>query len=912
MNGSVRTSPLKRVTNWLPALLPRREYAAKARAYADLLPYAVRLGPEVVANVDGSFTASYRYRGPDMESSSGTAMAQLSDRFNEAIRRLGEGWNLQFHADRRIAVGYPVSGAFADPTSWLIDEERRADYERAASNDGLGHYVTEYTADFTWRPPTDATAKADRMLIEGETKSGYLAAASEAWKTFVHTLAGIEGMIAPDLNLERLGESQQIGDEGPITIDEQLTHFLRCATGLDHPLRKLAPREENAYLAPIVACVPIRNGFRLKVGDRLVAVLSIDEMPSTIYAGILDFLNRTHTEYRASWRFLVRERSLALRDIERERSRWFGKRRGLMDALNKRESAQPHQDAIVMAEDAASAAAELRLEKSCFGYYTCCIVLWERIDPTEVPERISTVFEDAAMQREEQAWHRLVKRADALAGEINRRGFNARFEQENALEAFLSTLPGIGDANVRKPQLSSRNLADFLPLTAVWGGEITCPCPFYPPDAPPLAYVSTTGSTPFALNLHHADVGHTLVAGETGAGKSTLLGFLIAQHRRYANARQIVFDIGRSHYALTMGVGGSHYDVGRDPNLLRFAPLAYVDEPHERLWAEGWIMGMLAKRDVPNLPQKRHKVFKALYHLSRKPPPRSLSAFLHMPGIDQEIRDALEYYTEAGPSIGLLDGSDDLHDESDLLCYEMQAIMDGPKELQQPVLEYLIHRVERMSTGRPTLLVMDEVWRFLDDKIASEALKNWLRTARKRNIAVVFATQALADLTNATISNTLIGACPTKILLANPDANSNFAQEAYEKVGLAPWQIRQLALATPKRDYYVMKPRGRRMIQLGLEEVSLAWIGVSDLPSINKLRRLIEDERAYFDEHPDRDPIPWQARWLAERISDKRLAREWVDHWLNRWRSLGGFSRFPSAQHSAANALPDYEREAVS
>ena len=45
-------------------------------------------------------------------------------------------------------------------------------------------------------------------------------------------------------------------------------------------------------------------------------------------------------------------------------------------------------------------------------------------------------------------------------------------------------------------------------------------------DTPPLLYCQTTGNTPFRLNLHYTDVGHTLIVGPTGSGKSVLLGTL--------------------------------------------------------------------------------------------------------------------------------------------------------------------------------------------------------------------------------------------------------------------------------------------------------------------------------------------------------------------------------------------------
>ncbi|WP_408670033.1 helicase HerA domain-containing protein, partial [Staphylococcus aureus] len=89
--------------------------------------------------------------------------------------------------------------------------------------------------------------------------------------------------------------------------------------------------------------------------------------------------------------------------------------------------------------------------------------------------------------------------------------------------------------------------------------------PFYPPNSPPLMQVAS-GSTPFRLNLHVDDVGHTLIFGPTGSGKSTLLALIAAQFRRYEFAQIFAFDKGNSLLPLTLAAGGDHYEIGKDQN----------------------------------------------------------------------------------------------------------------------------------------------------------------------------------------------------------------------------------------------------------------------------------------------------------------------------------------------------------
>src|SRR5690606_31680128 len=79
------------------------------------------------------------------------------------------------------------------------------------------------------------------------------------------------------------------------------------------------------------------------------------------------------------------------------------------------------------------------------------------------------------------------ERADLVAAEmvkgINDRGFTARVEDVNALEAYLGSLPGHGYPNLRRPVLSSTNIADLLPTTSIWPGLARNPSSYFPENS---------------------------------------------------------------------------------------------------------------------------------------------------------------------------------------------------------------------------------------------------------------------------------------------------------------------------------------------------------------------------------------------------------------------------------------------
>src|ERR1700730_11587524 len=339
-------------------------------------------------------------------------------------------------------------------------------------------------------------------------------------------------------------------------------------------------------------------------------------VPHESCPGILDFLGALGFAFRASHRIIPLGRQAAARRIARTRLSWFKKRRGAAAWLRemtgeKQPSAAGEgddelfldQDAAGMARDASEAAAENASGLVRFCLYTPAIVVAEA-DP-----------------------ERAERNAAEIVKTLNDRGFNARIEDLNTLQAWRGTLPGDGCSNLRRPVLSTRNLADLLPATSIWPGLPRNPSPLFPAGSPALLWAATTGATPFWLNLHDDDVGHTLVVGGTGAGKSTLLNLLIAQFLRYPRAQVFSFDVGYSGWLLAKAAGARHYDLVVEPVALQ--PLAEVDRAGERLWALEWLETLLAVTAVGVTPAGRQALHAALRLLASEPRRhRRLSDFL--------------------------------------------------------------------------------------------------------------------------------------------------------------------------------------------------------------------------------------------------------------------------------------------
>src|SRR5208337_3562131 len=293
--------------------------------------------------------------------------------------------------------------------------------------------------------------------------------------------------------------------------------------------------------------------------------VGIEGFPPESYPNILARLESLSIAFRFSSRFIPLEPYESVAILKAYRRKWRQWMRGFFSQMFRTEGGVVNEDAALMAAQAEDAITDANSNLVAFGYYTPVLILMG-------------ASRDA-----------LLDSARLIARELRREGFAARVETVNTLEAFLGSIAGHVLPNVRRPLLHSLNFADLMPASSTWPGLASCPSPLFPANSPPLLFAATSGSTPFRLNLHVSDVGHTLIFGPTGAGKSTLLALIAAQFRRYSKSRVTVFDKGRSLFALAHATGGRHYDLAGDTKAPGLCPLALLETGRDVAFAEDWL-----------------------------------------------------------------------------------------------------------------------------------------------------------------------------------------------------------------------------------------------------------------------------------------------------------------------------------
>ena len=783
-------------------MLNLREYRHTADRLADHLPWAALVAEGVILNKDGSFMTVLAFRGPDLESATEAELVSACARANNVLKRFGTGWALHFEAERREALGYPDS-AFPDAASWLVDQERRARFEAEGA-----HYESRYHLTLTWLPAADGADAAGRSLVDRPD-----AAEGRDWRGALATFIA-ETTRALDLFAAFMPEVRALGSA------ETLTYLHGVISTRRHPV---AVPETPIYLDGLLADTPLVGGLEPMLGSRHLHTLTVTGFPNMSRPGILDALNEADFPYRWATRFIALDKADATKLLTKLRRQWFNKRKSITALLREVMYNQPAQlldsDADNKVADADMALQALGGDHVAFGYLTTTITVSDE-DRARVEDKIRQV--------------------ERIVGGL---GFTTIREGVNAVEAWLSSLPGHAYANVRQPIVHTLNLAHLMPLSSVWAG----PMRNGHLEGPPLLTAQTAGSTPFRLSTHVSDVGHMMVVGPTGAGKSVLLALIAMQFRRYPGSQVYIFDKGFSARASVLAMGGAHHALGMGsdggPNsdgALAFQPLQRIDDPAERSWAAEWIAALLDAEKVSVTPEVKDALWSALNSLASAPPQERTMTGLALLLQSNALRTAIHPYTLDGPHGRLLDAAESGLAFADVQCFETEALL-GQTSVVAPVLTYLFHRLEERFDGRPTLLILDEAWIFLDHPLFAARIREWLKTLRKKNVAVLFATQSLADIAESSIAPAIIESCPQRILLPNDRAIEPQGRQAYERFGLNDRQIELVSRATPKRHYYLQSARGNRLFELGLGPIALALCGASDPASQKRIDAILAE-----------------------------------------------------------------------
>ena len=393
-------------------------------------------------------------------------------------------------------------------------------------------------------------------------------------------------------------------------------------------------------------------------------------------------------------------------------------------------------------------------------------------------------------------------------------------QRYNLLNAWLAVLPGNGAHNLRRLALLNTNVADLSFLFTLDTGQRTSA---HLQGREYLAVFETEHQTPYFWNLHVDDVGHTLLTGATGAGKSFLVNFLVTHAQKY-DPITTIFDLGGSYQKLTTLLGGSTWHIGLSHRDFTINPFCLEPTPEHLHFLFSFVRVLLQSSGQYQLSmtddRDLYEAIENIYALDA--PQRRLITLANT--LPRSLAQHLHRWVQGGPYANLFDNAEDTLTLQRVQCFDFEGLDKYPL-LLAPLLFYVLHRAsaaihDPASAAQLKLFVLDEAWRFAEDPTLKAYITEALKTWRKRNAAMILATQSSEDLERSELLRTVVDSCPTKFFLANPAMDLARARELFH---LNETETSLIAHLRPRQQVLLKRPDVAKVLNLHVDPESY-WI----------------------------------------------------------------------------------------
>jgi type IV secretion system protein VirB4 len=713
-------------------------WGAKEAHPGDRLPYAALVGEDVVALRDGSAMLALSVPGLSFETADTEELNAHAAMREVLLRSTLDARFVVYHHVIRRQVHVALDSRFDDPLAAHIDARWR---------DRLGSgalYVNDQFLTLVRRPARGKAGWADRLSRFARRKG---AERVEADAGEVRALRAAGGALVAALGAygaRVLGEYE--GATGPCS--EVLELLSALYNGEMRPVRRPAEDTDIGRMLPYRRISFGLDAMELRgaSGIGFAAALGLKDYPDSTAPGLTDALLRLPCE-------LVLTETWAPADRQPARER-------IDLALRRLKSAD--EEAMAERRDLMAACDALGIGNVGFGDH-----------------HLSVMVRAATLPALDEA-------TAACAAALADAGAVAVREDVNLEPTFWGQFPGNEGFLVRRALISSANMACFGSLHGFamgqaegnhWGEAV--------------ALLQTTSSTPFFFNYHQGDLGNFTIIGPSGSGKTVVMNFLAAQAQKFS-PRTILFDKDRGAEVFVRGIGGRYSRIAPG-HPTGFNPLALPDNATNRAFLRDWLGVLLDAQGPGELATIAHAVDAAY---ANDPGLRRLTHFRELlsgarrpePG---DLASRLDPWIAGGEHGWLFDnpvcdhGGDRLDLSARVLGFDMTALLESPR-LRTPTMMYLFHRIDERLDGQPTMILIDEGWKALDDAVFAARIRDWLKTLRKRNALVGFATQSARDALDSKISTALVEQTATMLFMPNARAR---AEDYCDGFGLSEHEL---------------------------------------------------------------------------------------------------------------------------
>jgi type IV secretion system protein VirB4 len=597
--------------------------------------------------------------------------------------------------------------------------------------------------------------------------------------------------------LSDLTTVELLGAEKTFRLDRRLVNFrpskidVAPLTGARHLDWQICDSELEAH-----------RGY-LRMDDEYVRVLTLKELPAETRPLILNGLLDIPANFHVVTEWHPVDNAKARKEIASRRRHHHNSKTSFVSNLQDRQNTGP-QDELVD-DSKAAAVAELGnaltamgMEGKSFGEFTLSVVVYDE-------NRVKVEHAVAEFQK-------LFTQHDGLLYE----------ERYNLLNAFFATVPGNRQFNLRKQWALNSNYADLSFLFTVDSGSQWNPHL----EREYIAALETTHGTPYYLNIHSGDVAHTLLLGATGSGKSFTLSFTIESLQKY-DPLTFIFDLGGSYETVTRVFNGAYLNVGLKNPGFTINPFSLKPTPENMNFMYLFLRVLIEAGGRYELtPDDEKALFTAIERAYKLPAEiRTLTNFASILG---PLGERLHRWTQAGQFGHLFDNAEDTLTFSRFQTFNFDGWSDYP-DILEPLLFYVLQRasseIEKpANTATFKVFVIDEAWIFLKNKTIRDWIIRAEKTWRKKNAAMILATQSVVELAASDMLHIVNESCPTKIFLSNPNIDRKLYAETFQ---LNDTQLELLESLVPKRELLLIQPRGTKKLVLEVDALGY-WMATNN------------------------------------------------------------------------------------
>ena len=534
----------------------------------------------------------------------------------------------------------------------------------------------------------------------------------------------------------------------------------------------------------------------LRMDDDYFRVLTLKELPHETRPLLLQALFDVPANFHVVTEWHPVDNSRARKEIASHRRHYHNSKTSFVSNLQERQSVKPGDELVDDSKEAAiaelgSALTALGMEGKHFGQITLSVVVYDE-DRRKVEHAVAE-------------FQKLFTQHDGLLYE----------ERYNLLNAFFATVPGNKQFNLRRQWALNSNCADLSFLFTVDTGSRWNP---HLEQEYLLALESTHG-TPYYLNLHSGDVAHTLLLGATGSGKSFALSTMLQAAQKY-EPLTFIFDLGGSYETLTRVFGGTYLNVGMKNPGFTINPFSLSPTDENRNFLFLFLRVLIESGGRYELTVEDEKALYTGIERAYKLP-AEIRTLTNVASILGPLGERLHRWTRAGQFGHLFDNVEDTLTFSRFQTFNFDGWSEYPDVLE-PLLFYVLQRasaeIEKPSnTATFKMFVIDEAWMFF----RNQTIRDWIiraeKTWRKKNAAMVLATQSVVELAASDLLHIVNESCPTKIFLANPNIDRKLYSEIFQ---LNDTQLELLESLVPKRELLLIQPRGTKKLTLDVDALT--------------------------------------------------------------------------------------------